>query len=77
VFATGSHLGATPGGIELVRAVAGAVSVPVIAVGGIDAAHVRDVIDAGADGIAVIRAIFSAEDPTAAARRLHSALNEA
>lgn len=77
VFATASHPGATPGGLELVRAVADAVSVPVIAVGGIDASRVRDVVDAGADGIAVIRAILTEDDPAAAAHRLSLALNEA
>jgi thiamine-phosphate pyrophosphorylase len=77
VYETASHPGITPGGLALVRAVAEAVSLPVIAVGGIDAARVRDVLAAGADGIAVIRAILSATDPAAAARSLRHALNEA
>lgn len=77
VFATASHPGAKPCGLGLVRTVAEAVSVPVIAVGGIDATRVRDVVDAGAGGVAVIRTILSAADPTAAASRLRLALNEA
>ena len=77
VFATASHPSAKPCGLRLVRTVAEAVSVPVIAVGGIDATRVRDVVDAGADGVAVIRAILSADDPAAAASRIRFALNEA
>jgi thiamine-phosphate pyrophosphorylase len=77
VFATASHPGAKPCGLGLVRTVAEAVSVPVIAVVGIDATRIPDVVDAGADGVAVIRAILSAGDPAAAASRLRLALNEA
>jgi thiamine-phosphate pyrophosphorylase len=77
VYATESHPDATPGGVDLVRAVADAVTTPAIAVGGIDASRVRDVIDAGADGIAVIRAILTAEDPALAAMSLSTALREA
>jgi thiamine-phosphate pyrophosphorylase len=39
-----------------------AVSIPVIAIGGITLEKVRDVISAGADGVAVITAILSAPD---------------
>ncbi len=46
-------------GIRLIRQ---AVSVPVIAIGGITHEKVRDVISAGADGVAVIAAILSAPD---------------
>ncbi len=77
VFATESHPSTDPGGVSLVSVVADAVAVPVIAVGGIDASRVRDVIDAGADGIAVIRAILTAEDPAGAAGSLSAALHEA
>jgi thiamine-phosphate pyrophosphorylase len=77
VYRTSSHPGAPAAGVELVRAVVEAVSLPVIAVGGITAEHVREVIDAGADGVAVISAIMAAGDPCAAAAQLHSALDEA
>jgi thiamine-phosphate pyrophosphorylase len=46
---------------------------PAVAIGGIDATNCRDTLGAGAHGIAVIRAIFSAPDPEAAARALSSA----
>lgn len=77
VYETASKPGAAPSGLELVRAVGDAVRVPVIAVGGITAARVVEVIQAGADGIAVIGAIMDADDPPAAAGALRRALDEA
>ena len=47
---------------------------PAVAIGGIDTANARAVIDGGADGIAVIRAVFSAPDPREAARALRAAI---
>lgn len=77
VFATQSHPDATPAGLELVRAVAEAVDVPIVGVGGIEPANVRDVIRAGADGVAVIRAVLHADDPAAAASKLSDNVREA
>ncbi len=77
VYETRSHPGQTPAGIELVRAVAEAVRVPIVAVGGITPERVAEVIEAGADGIAVISAILDADDPQAAARALQTALDTA
>jgi len=47
---------------------------PSVGIGGIDAANAAAVIAAGARGVAVIRALFSAADPEAAARSLRSAI---
>ena len=47
---------------------------PAVGVGGIDASNAASVIAAGARGVAVIRALFSASDPEAAARSLRSAI---
>ena len=77
VYDTASHPGQAPGGIELLRAVADAVRIPILAVGGITTERIPEVIDAGADGIAVISAIMDAGDPKAAARALQAALHEA
>jgi len=76
VYETPSHAGRPPAGLELVRAIAEAVRLPVIAVGGITAERIADLIAAGADGIAVIGAILDADDPAAAARSLRAALDE-
>jgi thiamine-phosphate pyrophosphorylase len=46
------------------------VHVPVFAIGGITIDNVRQVIDAGADGIAVVSGVFAAADVEAAARAL-------
>lgn len=59
-----------PIGMEGVAAVRGQVEVPVVAIGGIDADTAAAVARAGADGVAVIRAVMGAADPAAAARAL-------
>jgi thiamine-phosphate pyrophosphorylase len=46
------------------------------AIGGIDAARLTEVLDAGARRVVVVRAITAAEDPAAAARELKDALTE-
>ncbi len=46
---------------------------PAVAIGGIDANNVADVMAAGAAGIAVISALFGSADPAAAARALRLA----
>jgi thiamine-phosphate pyrophosphorylase len=46
------------------------VRVPVFAIGGITLANARQVIDAGADGIAVVSGVFGAPNVEAAARAL-------
>jgi thiamine-phosphate pyrophosphorylase len=62
-------------GLTLVRNTADlACDKPWFAIGGIDAARLSDVLDAGARRIVVVRAITGAEDPRAAAEKLSSAL---
>ena len=57
VWATPSKPDAdAPIGLDGLRAISGAVRIPVIAIGGIDPANARDCIDAGAFGVAVVRA---------------------
>ncbi|WP_222268200.1 thiamine phosphate synthase [Modestobacter marinus] len=60
-----------------VRAVATAVDVPVIAIGGVTAARVADLLAAGAAGVAVVGAVSAAPDPGAATRELLRALRAA
>jgi thiamine-phosphate pyrophosphorylase len=74
IFETASHPGRAPSGVELVAAVVSAVRVPVLAIGGINAANARSVMAAGAAGVAVIRAIQSAEDVAGATRELLRAM---
>jgi thiamine-phosphate pyrophosphorylase len=73
VFATGSKPDAGPGyGPALLREIRAAVRIPLIAIGGIGPENAKEVIDEGADGIAVISAVAGAPDITAAARRMAS-----
>jgi thiamine-phosphate pyrophosphorylase len=53
-----------------VRAVADAVDVPVIAIGGVTAARLPDLLAAGAYGVAVVAAIGAAADPGRATAEL-------
>lgn len=74
IFATASHPGREPGGPALVAEVVGAVKIPVVAIGGIDADNAGQLMEVGASGVAVIRAIQSAPDAGMAARALREAV---
>ena len=76
IFETASHPNAAPAGLELIESIAAAVAMPVLAIGGITGERVRDVVRAGAGGVAVISDIFSAQSPRKAAQRLKNALTE-
>jgi thiamine-phosphate pyrophosphorylase len=75
VFSTVSKpdAGDAIGVAEFVR-LADRTGLPALAIGGIDRGNCRQLIDAGASGVAVIRAIFAAADPETAARALSSAI---
>ena len=76
-FSSGSKLDAGPGhGLEMLREIQRNVSVPVIAIGGINSGNVRDVIAAGAAGVAVISAVVGAADITAAACDLKNLIRQ-
>ncbi|WP_298653718.1 thiamine phosphate synthase [uncultured Proteiniphilum sp.] len=49
---------------------------PSVGIGGININNAREIIQAGADGIAVVSAIMSAEDPRLAASRLSDIVNQ-
>ncbi|MCX5716262.1 MAG: thiamine phosphate synthase [Candidatus Omnitrophica bacterium] len=48
-----------PAGIELVRKIKKAVSIPIVAIGGIDLYNAEEVIKAGADGLCAISAVVT------------------
>ncbi|MET0930845.1 MAG: thiamine phosphate synthase [Aeromicrobium sp.] len=50
---------------------------PLVAIGGIDQANAAQVIEAGADGVAVVSAICGADDPRAAAVELRAVVDAA
>jgi thiamine-phosphate pyrophosphorylase len=66
-----------PAGLSLISDITKDVSQPVLAIGGVTADKVEDLIKAGAAGVAVVSAITKAEDPKAAAEALTKALKEA
>jgi thiamine-phosphate diphosphorylase len=66
VFETPSHPGRAPTGLALVRDCA-ALGLPVIAIGGMTPARAAEARDAGAWGVAAIRALWLAPDPARAA----------
>ena len=71
IFATPTKTDtSTPWGLEGLRAVRSATTLPLVAIGGIHAGNARDVLQAGADGLAVVSAVCAAPDPRAAAQTL-------
>ena len=70
VFPTGSKADADDVSYETLKAICEAVSIPVVAIGGISASNVSALKDSGISGIAVISAIFAAQDIESATKRL-------
>ena len=72
VFPTQTKLAPDPTvGLDALRAVCAAVTVPVVAIGGIGLDRLADVAAAGASAAAVIAAVAGAPDPVAAGRQIH------
>ncbi len=61
-----------PWGLEGLAVVRAATRLPLVAIGGIHAGNARDVLRAGADGLAVVSALCAADDPQAAAAALRA-----
>jgi len=75
VFPTGTKGDAHPViGLEGVRAARARTRLPLVAIGGITAENARAVIEAGADGVAVISAFMAEDDVAGAVRRLRAAI---
>jgi thiamine-phosphate pyrophosphorylase len=69
VFATPTKTDtALPWGLAGLRQVRALTDLPLVAIGGIHLTNAADVLMAGADGLAVVSAICSADDPAVAAR---------
>lgn len=72
-FPTSSHPGQAPAGPEALEEIAGAVDIPVIAIGGVSPESVAQLLRAGVHGVATISGIWRAPDVGQAARRYLSA----
>lgn len=78
VFPTGTKPDAGEAiGLDRLGAIARAVAIPVVGIGGIDHENVAAVIAAGAAGAAVVSAVTRAPDMAVAARALKVRINEA
>jgi thiamine-phosphate diphosphorylase len=75
VYATATHPEAAPLGVKWLGEIA-AVGLPVIAIGGVTPARVRDLREAGAHGVAAIRALWDATDPARAAQEMLIAMDD-
>ena len=70
VFPTTTKVDASPAiGIQRLEEIKKAVSIPVVAIGGINLANLPEVIQAGVDGVAVVSAIVADASPFRAAKR--------
>jgi thiamine-phosphate pyrophosphorylase len=63
-----------PRGVDRIARIRRHCSIPIVAIGGIDAENAREVREAGANAAAVISAIVAADDIVQAARRLKGIL---
>ncbi len=77
VFATPTKTDtARPWGVAGLRRARRLTSLPLVAIGGIDAGNARALLDAGADSLAVVSAICAAPRPAEAARELRRICDE-
>jgi thiamine-phosphate pyrophosphorylase len=70
IYPTSSKEGARVVGLERLRQIRQAVSLPLVAIGGISKDNVAEVAAAGADAVAVISAVLQAKDIEEAAREI-------
>jgi thiamine-phosphate diphosphorylase len=75
VFSTPSHPDEPARGLDALATVVRGVSIPVIAIGGINGDNVEAVCRAGVGGVAVISAILSSADPGQATASLRAVLD--
>jgi len=74
IYPTPSKTDTRPAGLETLRKVKERVSIPVVAIGGINEDNVAGVMAASADAVAVISAVLGAGDVREASRRLTEAI---
>jgi thiamine-phosphate pyrophosphorylase len=76
IYSTSSKEGAMVIGLEGLRQVKQAVSLPLVAIGGINKDNAAEVLAAGADAVAVIGAILKAKNVKEATRKVIAALSK-
>ena len=63
VFGTSTKKDARNLTVEQLKEIKAAVSIPVVAIGGINASNIKELEGSNVDGVAVVSAIFAAENP--------------
>jgi thiamine-phosphate pyrophosphorylase len=76
VWSTSTKSEALPAGLDGLREIVAATELPVVGIGGIDTSNVRQVLEAGVAGVAVVSAVGAAPDAVAATRDLVAAVEE-
>ena len=76
VFATPTKTDtATPWGLEGLQRIRATTELPLVAIGGIHLGNATQLLQAGADSLAVVSAICSADDPRAASQQLRGLID--
>ena len=70
VFGTSTKKNARNLTVEKLKEISESVSIPVVAIGGIGATNIMELKNSGVDGVAVVSAIFAAENPGEATAKL-------
>lgn len=76
VFSTSTKLDADIVTLQTLRGIRAAVSIPIVAIGGINAENMLQLKGSGIDGAAVVSALFAQQDVYAAAKRLYATSKE-
>lgn len=76
VFGSSTKLNAKPMTRELLKSICNAVSIPVVAIGGINRENILDLAGTDIDGVAVVSGIFAAADIEAECRHLRSIVQQ-
>lgn len=76
VFNTSTKKDTKPLELSTLKEICSSISIPVVAIGGIDYSNVRKLKGTDIDGVAVISALFGADDPGEATRELVSIMKD-
>lgn len=70
VFGTSTKKNARNLTVEKLKEISESVSIPVVAIGGIGTTNIMELVESGVDGVAVVSAIFAADNPGEATAKL-------
>lgn len=76
IFGTSTKKNARNMTMDRLKEIVASVNIPVVAIGGINGSNMPELIGSGIDGVAVVSAIFAAENPGQATKELLSKAND-